>query len=99
MSMKRSMETPFPYHICIVGAGAIGVSIAKLLSSQIPVSLWTRDIDKTSRLIKDKHVSIIDRPSSLPAQTNYWLCVKAYDIEALLQKLTPFRKDAPLTIL
>jgi len=90
--------------LCIVGGGAVGRTLAVLMSEHAETSILVKSsqrrelIDKPltvsgarSRAIPPRTVGLLlaDELSALPPNTEFWVCVKAFDLDVALRTLAP----------
>ncbi|MBN8548866.1 MAG: 2-dehydropantoate 2-reductase [Deltaproteobacteria bacterium] len=90
-------------HICIVGAGALGLGLAAHLSKECNVSVLCRS-NKAEQLRSGQDVAGLSYITSLGALpldlASLWICVKAYDNLAALKTVEPLlRTDCPIVLL
>lgn len=90
-------------HLCIVGAGAVGLGLAARLSAVTPVSVLCRS-NKAEQLRlsdPDPRRSYVSSVHSLPFEVHsLWLCVKAYDtVEALRSVEQLLAPERPVVLL
>lgn len=103
------------HHICIVGPGSVGLFLAAQFSASHHVSLLVRNYQLEALKEKDLHISgsldltapwnqfslitTEDLPS-LPSDTSYWLCVKAFDVDEVVGELASIlSKKTPLVLI
>ncbi|NLF24571.1 MAG: ketopantoate reductase family protein [Deltaproteobacteria bacterium] len=92
-------------NICIVGAGAVGLMLAAKFQTHHNVFVLTRPYrlkELRSFPVKISGAQSIEVPpstlrfigpeelTSLPHDASFWLCVKAYDLEASIRELLPY---------
>lgn len=83
--------------IYIIGAGPIGTSLAIMISAQQPVTVILKDDSRkvTNRMVlnlqvKELHSENVTIKTSLPSLNGIvFICVKAYDLDALAQAIRP----------
>ncbi len=86
---------------CVIGAGAIGLSLAALLSQRAPVCVYAHpeQIDairangvtmsgSLSISRTGKELTLATLPAELPTGGRYWICVKAFDVAAVAKTLS-----------
>jgi len=85
---------------CIIGAGAMGLSLAALLSERSPVAVYAhpdqidairaQGVTVSGDLTMSRTGSdfrLATQPADLPHGARYWICVKAFDVAAVASQL------------
>jgi len=111
MTVNLSNSLP---NICVVGPGGLGLLLTCKFAPQHKTSLLTKQehvhaleyssltISGTqSEVIPSKRVTLITKNtlSELPVNTSFWLCVKAYDLDNVLEVLKPHLSSAHSLVL
>lgn len=90
--------------VCVVGAGPVGLTLAAVFSARAPTTLLVKPnhrsalLDKTITVSGARHLTVPPRTiglllpdeiAALPSDTEYWICVKAYDLDRALGLIAP----------
>lgn len=99
--------------LCIVGGGAVGRTLAVLMSAHAETSILVKPSQRTEMLDRPLTVSgahhhstpprsvgllLVDELGVLPAETEFWMCVKAFDLDVALRSIAPFLNPASTVV-